>query len=269
MKRVAIIGLTLIVTLGQVRADESEKLSTVEQARTVSFVFKCEQILGMKRPWKLTYPKTPAEHLSIVLAWINEDIEGVGSSTLGKQQKKEMENFRDSLEQLFATPSIISVTAETYADMLTLDLREIAKRGGVLMKRDSPTLASPTDFPPELVGYHGGAMGQLGYASEDGTLMFSEEDFTLGSLTFGSDGALKVWFPVKGEEGATLEFPFIERVIPGAMVDWKPVVIGEDQYSATLFRYGAVFRILVKLRHDDQFVSGVQWGCAEPCQTTP
>ena len=86
-----------------------------------------------------------------------------------------------------------------------------------------------------------------------------------GGVEFRSDGELVVPFVEKeGELFTELEFPFLKEHIPGAMVVWKPLLIGEKKYTAELFRYGAVFRVLVKLYNGDRVVSGIQWVCSEP-----
>jgi hypothetical protein len=135
----------------------------------------------------------------------------------------------------------------------------------ILLLHATSAVALPDDFPPELVGTHSGGMGQLGHTTDDGTIMFSEHRSGLGGVELRADGKLIVPFAEKqGELFTELEFPFVKECINGAMVVWKPLIIGEKKYTAKLFRYGKVFRVLVKLYNGDRVVSGIQWVCAEP-----
>jgi hypothetical protein len=135
----------------------------------------------------------------------------------------------------------------------------------ILLLHATAAVALPDGFPPELVGTHSGGMGQLGHATDDGTIMFSELRSGLGGVEFRADGKLVIPFAEKqGELFTELEFPFVKEHINGAMAVWKPLIIGEKKYTAKLFRYGKVFRVLVKLYNGDRVVSGIQWVCAEP-----
>jgi len=132
------------------------------------------------------------------------------------------------------------------------------------------TAADPQSPDRELVGKHYGAMGQLGRATEEGTVYFGENDCSLGGLEIKPNGMLVVSFAEKeegknkGAEFRRIKFTTVEKHISRAMTVWEPMKIGEDEYSATLHRYGKVFRVLVKLHRGDRVVSGIQWICAEP-----
>ena len=135
----------------------------------------------------------------------------------------------------------------------------------ILLLHATSAFALPDDFLPELAGTHGGGFGQLGSPTADGTLMFGEHQFTLGGVDFRSGDKLVVWFVGKERGvGTELEFPFVKEHISGASAVWKPLIIGEKKYTAELFRYGKIFRVLVKLYKGDRVVSGIQWVCAEP-----
>lgn len=122
-------------------------------------------------------------------------------------------------------------------------------------------------LPQELIGRHDGAMGQFGQAAKDKPLSFGDEDITLGGIELKADGGLVVPFALKGESFKNLSFKFLENHVSGAATVWHPLQDGNDRYSATLFRYGSVFRVLVKLEREDGSVAAVQWICAEPRKT--
>ena len=119
-------------------------------------------------------------------------------------------------------------------------------------------------IPPELIGQHHGAMGQWGQSTKDGALCFGGDDVTLGGIELRADGELIVPFALRGEAIKNLSFTLHEVGITGGIVVWKPLEVGKDRYSATLFRYGSVFRILVKLHREDESIVAMQWVCAEP-----
>ncbi len=127
-----------------------------------------------------------------------------------------------------------------------------------------PLLAELPQMPRELVGRHNGGVGQSGLATKDGTIVFNESDCVLGGVEIKADGTLLVPFAEKGEEFRTLEFKTVKEHITDATVSWEPLVVGGDEFSATLQRYGAVFRVLVKMRRGDEVRSGIQWICAGP-----
>lgn len=127
-----------------------------------------------------------------------------------------------------------------------------------------PLLAEPPQMPRELVGRHNGGVGQSGFATKDGTIVFNESDCVLGGVEIKADGTLLVPFAEKAEEFRTLEFKVVKEHLTGAIVTWDPLVVGADEYSATLHRYGEVFRVLVKMRRGDEVRSGIQWICAGP-----
>jgi hypothetical protein len=126
-------------------------------------------------------------------------------------------------------------------------------------------MANPTlILPEELVGRHHGAMGQYGHAPKDGTISFVEDQTTLGGIELKADGELIVPFALKGESFKNLSFRFHEIDISKTIAVWHPLQDGRNRYSAALFRYGSVFRVLVKFHRDDGSVNAIQWICAEP-----
>lgn len=126
-------------------------------------------------------------------------------------------------------------------------------------------MANPLLAPPkELVGKHHGAMGQFGKATKDGQLSFGGDEMTLGGIELKADGELIVPFALKGESFKSLSFKFHESAVSGTAAVWLPLQDGNVRYSANLFRYGSVFRVLVKQHHEDGSVSAIQWICAEP-----
>ena len=128
-----------------------------------------------------------------------------------------------------------------------------------LLLSASPAMATP--LPPEFIGKHKGGMGQRGQSTKDGALCF-EELAGLGGVQIEADGDLVVPFSVaENEELRRLTFKFHNYNHPYC---WHPLEDGEDRYSAALIRYGAVFRILVKLHRKDGSVAAIQWICAEP-----
>ena len=129
----------------------------------------------------------------------------------------------------------------------------------ILLLHFNPAMASP--FPPELIGDHVGGMGQQGQAAKDGDLTFFE-DAGLGGVEIKADGELVVPFAVGSEVYKRLAFKFNDYEW-GATNVWHPLQDGKDRYTATLFRYGAVFRILVKQHRKDGSVAAIQWMCAE------
>lgn len=124
--------------------------------------------------------------------------------------------------------------------------------------------SSPLALPPELIGRHHGAIGQLGQATKNGPLCFREDDITLGGIELKADGELIAPFALKGELFQSLSFKFHESHVSGMGAVWLPLQVGKDRYSASLFRYGSVFRILVKLHREDGSIDAIQWICAEP-----
>jgi hypothetical protein len=124
--------------------------------------------------------------------------------------------------------------------------------------------ANPLLIPQELIGRHHGAIGQFGQAMKDKPLSFGEDDITLGGIELKADGGLVVPFALRGELFKDLSFKFHENHVSGAIAVWQPLQDGNDRYSATLSRYGSVFRVLVKLHREDGSVAAIQWICAEP-----
>jgi hypothetical protein len=131
----------------------------------------------------------------------------------------------------------------------------------ILLLHVNPAMAMPV--PLELVGQHSGGMGQQGQSVKGGALCFYEHRGSLGGVKIKADGELVVSFAIGSEEFKELTFKFDNYEL-GATEVWHPLKDGEDRYSAALFRYGAVFRILVKLHHKDGSVAAIQWICAEP-----
>jgi hypothetical protein len=136
MRRLAVLVI-MMLPMGAVHAANTNDLDIAEKARTGSFVFKCEQVLDVKHPWTMTSMGKPEENSRFIHRWLAEDIDGMGSSELGKFQKKEMESVQSSLMQLFSTPPIISVTPEGYKKMIVSRLRTIAKRAGYQLTDDT------------------------------------------------------------------------------------------------------------------------------------
>lgn len=118
-------------------------------------------------------------------------------------------------------------------------------------------------LPPELIGRHHGAMGQLGKALKGRPLVFAADDITLGGVEIKPDGGLVAPFALKGETFKNLFFKFHENHVSGDVAVWHPIQDGKNRYSATLYRYGAVFRVLVELHREDGTVEAIQWICAE------
>jgi hypothetical protein len=130
----------------------------------------------------------------------------------------------------------------------------------VLLLHATSAMAKP--LPPELIGRHFGAIGQLGQAAKDGELYFYEGG-SLGGVEIKEDGELIV--PFADKEGAFKKLAFnFNDYKWGTPEVWHPLQDGKDRYSVTLFRYGAVFQILVKLHRKDGSVAAFQWICAEP-----
>lgn len=129
-----------------------------------------------------------------------------------------------------------------------------------LLLHFTPALASP--FPPELIGDHSGGMRQQGQSAKGGELCFEETSIGFGGVEIKTDGELVVSFAVGSEELKKLEFKF-HNYESGRAEIWHPLKDGEDRYSASLFRYGSVFRILVKQHHKEELVGAIQWICAE------
>lgn len=134
----------------------------------------------------------------------------------------------------------------------------------VMLLSATTALAEPV-IPPELVGTHEGAMGQLGSVTKDGTLTFDEDRLSLGGLAIGPRGEMSVAFLKKeGEVFERLLFTTVSEVDTGATVTWKPLIIEDRTYTAKLSRFGKVFRLVIKLHQDNQLVAGIQWICADP-----
>lgn len=134
----------------------------------------------------------------------------------------------------------------------------------VMLLPATTALAEPV-IPPELVGTHAGAMGQIGSVTKDGTLTFDEDRISLGGLAIGPGGDMSVAFVKKeGEVFERLLFTTVSEVVTGATVTWKQLIIEDLTYTAKLSRYGKVFRLVIKLYQDNQLVAGIQWVCADP-----
>ena len=139
MRRSTIVVIMMMLDVGVVYANTTNELDIAEKARTGSFVYKCERILNVEAPWSVTSTNTLQDNKRFISAWISEDINGTGSSELGKMQKREMEGFLSGLMQWIGEPgfSVISCTPEQYAKMLTAHLRGIANRAGCQLKCDT------------------------------------------------------------------------------------------------------------------------------------
>ena len=100
MKKLSAI-LTLIVLGFTLQATESTELTVPEKARTASFVFKANLVLGCKEPFGMHPGCIPNEYEAFLKIWMNEDVTGLGESDIAKTQKKKMAAFVEDLHFVF------------------------------------------------------------------------------------------------------------------------------------------------------------------------
>jgi len=138
MKPLALILLTSSLA-SAVQAAELAGLTMEEKARTASFAFKVELLLGCKEPLSVPTGDTPVVSAEFVKSWLREDIDGLGQSEEGKAQRERMEAFLDDLGFLFRkeTPAKWKgKTVEEIAKALIADIRGIARAAGVTLQCD-------------------------------------------------------------------------------------------------------------------------------------
>jgi hypothetical protein len=171
--------------------------------------------------------------------------------------------FRETPGQM--SKILLSVKDSDPSERVDADKAATAPRSEPSSNKAEQAITNPLlTLPQELIGRHHGAMGQYGQAAKDKPLSFGDDDITLGGIELKADGELIVPFALKGESFKDLTFKFLENHVSGAVAVWHPLQDGNDRYSATLSRYGSVFRVLVKLHREDGSVAAIQWICAEP-----
>jgi len=132
------VALALVVLLGtQLHAVDAPELTAPEKARTASFVFKVERVLGRLQP---SGTSEWGEQRAFLKEWLTEDATGISDSKAGRPQKERMSAFVDDLDVLFekdiTTPKFKKKTVVEIAMMVTDDLRAIASAAGLTLECD-------------------------------------------------------------------------------------------------------------------------------------
>jgi hypothetical protein len=136
--KITLTTLTLVILLGlPLHAADAPQLTTPEKARTASFVFKVERVLGRLQP---SGKSEWGKHRVFLKKWLTEDATGISDSKAGQPQKERMRAFVDDLDVLFereiTNPKFKDKTIVEIAMTVTDDLRAIASAAGLTLECD-------------------------------------------------------------------------------------------------------------------------------------